>query len=274
MTHDLAALVRRLETAQALQSRAFLLDARRRKPDGPARALHGPWGFAHFVTEGHGLNQAQALGLHGVCPPRVLDRLEALLGQGGHPVVLELAPTADPELPGHLAARGYAVRSFQQALVRDLSADLAAADEGEVRPIRRDQLALWQRVVEAGFLGSDELPDAPALADGFGLARGNTLFLAWEGGLPVGAGVLGCFGRVAVLSGTSVLPGARGRGLQRALVAARLRHGRARGCDLACSAVLPGTASQANLERCGFRVAYPKLELARGCHNGDGDRHA
>jgi len=27
--------------------------------------------------------------------------------------------------------------------------------------------------------------------------------------------------------------------------------------------VLPGTSSQANLERCGFRVVYPKLELAK-----------
>ena len=34
-----------------------------------------------------------------------------------------------------------------------------------------------------------------------------------------------------------------------------------RGCDLAASATEPGTASQRTLERCGFRVAYPKAVL-------------
>ena len=68
-------------------------------------------------------------------------------------------------------------------------------------------------------------------------------------------------GGVAWLSGAGVLPASRGRGLQCALVRARLAWAAAQGCDLAASATEPGTASQRTLERCGFRVAYPKAVL-------------
>jgi GNAT superfamily N-acetyltransferase len=66
---------------------------------------------------------------------------------------------------------------------------------------------------------------------------------------------------VALLTGAGVLPERRGRGIQRALVEARLAWARARGCDLAASATLAGTASQRTLERAGFRCAYPKAIL-------------
>jgi len=67
MKVDLVRLVRRLETAQALQSRSFLLEAIRKNTDGPACALRGRWGFAHYFADGHFLNQALALGLRGPC---------------------------------------------------------------------------------------------------------------------------------------------------------------------------------------------------------------
>jgi GNAT superfamily N-acetyltransferase len=125
-------------------------------------------------------------------------------------------------------------------------------------------MELWCRVVEAGFQGQDELGSAEAAASGFSAeAEGNRFFLATVDEVPAGAAVLGCFGGIGVFSGTSVLPRFRGHGLQRELLRARLELAREAGCRRVCSAVLPGTASQANLERCGFRVAYPKLELAR-----------
>jgi len=269
MSHDLAGLVRRLETAQALQSRSFLLAAQRKNPTGPAQALRGRWGFAHFFAEGHFLNQALALGLAGPVTRRQLARAEALLARGAHPVVLELAPTADLALAGLLGERGYIIQAFQQVLGRELGPQESKAalpwdSRIEVRCIGSEEMDLWCRVVQAGFQDLDELEPAPETASGFSAeAEGNRFLLATVDGQPAGAAVLGCFGRVAVLSGTSVRPRLRGLGVQRALVAGRLDLAQATGCRWACSAVLPGTASQANLERCGFRVAYPKLEMVR-----------
>jgi len=261
--------VRRLETAQALQSRSFLLAAQGQDPTGTACALRGRWGFAHFFAEGHFLNQALALGLAGPLSPRQLDRIEALLGRGGQPVVLELAPAADPQLAGLLAERGYRIQAFQQVLARELDRRKSPARPGwdarvQIRGVGAGEMELWCRVVHAGFQGLDELGEAEEAASVFRAeAVGNRFLLAEVEGEPAGAAVLGCFQRVGVLSGTSVLARFRGLGAQRALVAARLELAQAAGCTWACSAVLPGTASQANLERSGLRVVYPKLELAR-----------
>lgn len=266
MTFDFARLVRRLETAQALQSRSFLLAAQRHSPE--ALALHGRWGFAQFFAEGHFLNQALALGLSGPVATAQLDRIEVLLGQGGHPVVLELAPTASPELPCLLAERGYCIQAFQQVLAQTLQPRSSGAipvwdPRVTVRSITAQDMAIWRQVVQAGFEERDELDAAEEAAPGFSAeAEGNHFLLALVDGQPAGAAVLGCFNKVGVFSGTSVLPRYRGLGAQRALVAARLILARDAGCRWACTAVLPGTASQANLERCGFRVAYPKLEMA------------
>lgn len=270
MKVDLVRLVRCLETAQALQSRSFLLEAIRKRADGSACALRGRWGFAHYFAEGHFLNQALALGLRGPIASSQLDRLETLLGQGGHPVVVELAPTADAELPRLLADRGYCIQSFQHVLAQKLNPRInhAAPDwdsRVQVRCIEAHEMGLWCQVVHSGFLNQDELGSGEDAASGFSAeAVGNQFYVASVDGHPAGAAVLGCFNRVGVFSGTSVLPRFRGLGAQRALVAARLAAARQAGCRWACSAVLPSSASQANLERCGFRVVYPKLEMARG----------
>jgi GNAT superfamily N-acetyltransferase len=82
-----------------------------------------------------------------------------------------------------------------------------------------------------------------------------------EGGGPVGVALSSSEGGVAWLSGAGVLPASRGKGLQAALVRARLAWAASRSCDLAASATEPGSASQRTLERCGFRVAYPRAVL-------------
>lgn len=253
MHPELNPLCLRLESAQAAQNLACA-----RAAGGTTLTLPGALGA--FLGPGHPLNQGLALGLGGPLPAADLDRLEAFLGD---PVVLELTPGADPDLPALLAARGYRIRQFQQVWVRDLREPLAG-DPGSARPLRPGEEALAARVVQAGFLDSDEV-DAqdPGIALVMARAEGTTVFLAGHDGQIAGAGTLGIHGDVAVLSGTSVLPRARGVGLQRELIRARLASARERGCTVACSTTLPGTASQANLERCGFRAAYPKLELVK-----------
>jgi GNAT superfamily N-acetyltransferase len=89
-------------------------------------------------------------------------------------------------------------------------------------------------------------------------------FLVFVDGEPAGGGMLGIVDGVALLSGSSVLPRFRGKGLQKALIQARLAMAGSKGCDVACASTAPGTASQRSYETCGFRVAYPKVEMAMG----------
>ena len=65
---------------------------------------------------------------------------------------------------------------------------------------------------------------------------------------------------VALLAGASTIPSARNRGAQRALLEARLRHAASQGCDLAMMGASPGSTSQKNAERQGFRIAYTRIK--------------
>ncbi len=68
---------------------------------------------------------------------------------------------------------------------------------------------------------------------------------------------------VATLCADATLKTHRGRGLQQALIQARLADAASRGAVLATAATMPGTVSQRNYERCGFRVAYTKMNMQR-----------
>ena len=68
---------------------------------------------------------------------------------------------------------------------------------------------------------------------------------------------------IAYFLSDSTLAQYRGRGLQRALIEARLATAVKAGCDLAAVTTLAGTLSQRNYERCGFRVVYTKLNMQR-----------
>ena len=65
---------------------------------------------------------------------------------------------------------------------------------------------------------------------------------------------------VALLAGASTVPAGRRQGAQTALVAARLHYAAAQGCTLATMGAHPGSQSQRNAERHGFRVAYTRTK--------------
>jgi GNAT superfamily N-acetyltransferase len=91
-------------------------------------------------------------------------------------------------------------------------------------------------------------------------AEGASAFLVELDGQPVGAGGLNIREGVALLAGASTVAAARRRGAQRALLEARLRFAAEQGCDLMMICAQPGSASQRNAERQGFRVAYTRTK--------------
>jgi GNAT superfamily N-acetyltransferase len=79
-------------------------------------------------------------------------------------------------------------------------------------------------------------------------------------GAPVGAAAMCLPGGVVLLAGACTVPEARRRGVQLALLHHRLSMAVDQGCDLAMMGALPGSASQRNAERHGFRVAYTRIK--------------
>jgi GNAT superfamily N-acetyltransferase len=252
MLQDIQALAHRLERAQALQNERF-------NQASGGRSLSTGGGFAHYRGVGHPLNQA--LGLTEPLSEEDLVCLETFLGT---PTVLELSPAADAALWPLLATRGYRLHQFQQLWVHDLAHLEPGSPGSQVRMADLSEADLYCRVVCGGFMERDdwrELDPPFLMAMDVPEAWG---YLAFAEGQPAGGGMLGIVEGVALLSGDGVLPRFRGRGLQKALIGARLAHAHRMGCDLACAATAPGTASQRSYESCGFHVAYPKVEMARG----------
>jgi hypothetical protein len=133
-----------------------------------------------------------------------------------------------------------------------------------VRPIAPDEADLWVRTAFQGGLDSDDArPDRSAIIAAYPYMTHAACYMAWVDGEPAGAATLAIHEGVAELFGASTRPRFRNRGVQLALLDARLADAVRAGCDLATVHTDPGTASQRNVERLRFRLAYTKLMMRR-----------
>ena len=78
-----------------------------------------------------------------------------------------------------------------------------------------------------------------------------------------GAGLVIPEHQIFAVCGAGTLSEFRGRGLQTALLRARLASAAAAGCEYAVIVTQGGTTSQRNCERLGFRVAYSKVTVLK-----------
>src|SRR5262249_11719289 len=91
-------------------------------------------------------------------------------------------------------------------------------------------------------------------------ASGFHRFLAEQDGEAIATGGLFMGDGIALLAGASTVPRARGRGAQLALLEARIGCARDAGCNLVMIVAAPGSSSQRNAERHGFRIAYTRVK--------------
>lgn len=71
------------------------------------------------------------------------------------------------------------------------------------------------------------------------------------------------YAEVCALFGLSLLPEFRRRGIQQALIAARLNSASVRGARLATIGSKPGAETERNVRRMGFATAYTKPVMVR-----------
>jgi GNAT superfamily N-acetyltransferase len=121
---------------------------------------------------------------------------------------------------------------------------------------------LWIITTAQGFTEQEQPSeiDLEILGPNFHSANA-ACFLAWVGNRPAGGGGMYTHAGVTELGGASTRPAFRKRGIQTALLFARLAAAQELGCDLAISLTEPGSASQRNLERLGFGLAYTKVTM-------------
>lgn len=253
---ELRDLARRFERAEAEQL------ARTGAP-GRAGAIEIGGGLAVSKGPRSPFSAALGVGLSGPVTAAEVDAIEAHLGERGGGVRIEMAAPADRSLAAELARRGYRIERFHQVWHRP-PLPLPDAPSIEVTPIGPDEEGAWAAAFAAAYFGS--VPAYPSMMEGIlamPRADGNVCFAARQQGEIAGVGIASAHGGVATLSGAGVPAHWRGRGIQLALVRARLAWAVEHGCDVAASATEPGSASQRTLEKAGFRCAYPRVVLVR-----------
>lgn len=255
----LPALAARIERAQAAQNAACA-----RADSLGVAPLDIAGGQVIFAGAGSPLTQAVALALGQKMSAAELDQVEALLGRQPGPMQIETCPYTDASLLALLGQRGYRISEFQQVLVRALGASEEPATGLDIRPIRAGEEERWAQVLYEAFSeGAPVDPAAVSLMLPATRAEGTTCFIARVDGVPAGGGAVAVHEGIATLAGAGVKVAFRRRGLQAGLVRARLAFAARAGCTVASSSTHPGTTSQRNLERLGFRIAYPKVVLVR-----------
>ena len=268
-TVDLA-LARRLERAEARANIAFVESRRTLQPRVGADWTEVAGVHAMFDGPDSPLTQTFGLGLFDPVLAPELDALESFFASRGAPTSHEVCSLAAPETIALLGGRGYAPIEASTVLVRPTSAELAPpappAGAIAVRPVGEDESPVWVRTATEGW--GAESAELGAFVESMGAlmarARGVVCFLAEMDGAPVAAAAMNVHEGIALLAGATTVPAARRQGAQAALFQTRLAYAAERGVDLAMVVAAPGSSSQRNAMRRGFRPVYTRAKWQRG----------
>jgi GNAT superfamily N-acetyltransferase len=259
------ALSKRLERAEGEACAEFAAARHRLFPaSGSEWIAHGG---AYVVFDGidSPITQTFGLGLFEELTPSVLDVVERFFVDRGAPVFHEVSPFVGVAALDLLCRRGYRPIEISNVLVRTLDDMRGVAPRSgkiNVREIASGEAQLWSEISTQGWAH-----DHPELRD-FLLEMGTVTtarkhsvsFLAEIDGVPGAAAGLCLHDGVALLAGSATVPNLRRKGLHTALLYDRLAYAADHGCDLAMIAVQPGSDSQRNAERNGFRIAYTRTK--------------
>jgi GNAT superfamily N-acetyltransferase len=264
-------IARRIENseARAAMETAELLD--QQKPGSGAAVEYIAGGAAIYCGPDSPVTQAIGLGLHGPVTDGDMDRLENFYQTRGETVRVETCPLADTSLIEQFRRRWYAVTEFSNVYAASLlDGGLPeffppALPEGvKVERVAEEQLDLWTLTVAQGF--AETFPVTKDMLNVMKLfAQGPyaECYLVTVDGKPAAGATLSMRDGVAGLFGASTLPMYRGRGLQTALLQARLERARVAGCDLVVSLSRPGSASERNIARHGLQTLYTRVKFER-----------
>ena len=236
---------------------------------GCAEPIAGGW--MSFGGEGSWANQACGLGMDGPVTSGDLDRLVTFYSSRGVEPRIELCPFADKSLISGLAERGFVVREFETVLAREVGPEQdlpALLVQGwppglDIERIDPAEDAAVRAYVEFGMRGFVD-PDKPVpdswIESGLRVARHERCdsFVAHIDAEIVACAGMESAGPIACLFGATTSEPFRRRGIQQALIVARLERARQRGCDIVAIHTRPGIPTERNALRLGFQVAYTK----------------
>jgi GNAT superfamily N-acetyltransferase len=265
------ALAERIERVE-MQLITTATEAARQRVGAMAFVTPIAGGAACYAEDDSPLNKIVGLGFGGVPSGETLEEIEEAFAARGTATQVELSNLADPAIGALLTARGYQLVSFENVLGRSLRDEQPVAPSGVEVRLSVDRAA-WLDVVVDGFAHPD-VEGVPSHEDfpretieravGDIESAGATPYLAFRDGVVAGGASMRMSEGVAQLTGAATAPAHRRRGVQTALLSARLADAVRAGCDIAVVTTQPGSKSQQNVQRRGFHLLYTRAVLVKG----------
>ena len=255
-------LSRRLERAEGFAGTRFVEARAAANP-----ASDGVWtetAGAYLMYDGvdSPVTQSFGLGLNGLPSADEMDRVEEFFFSRGAAAAHEVSPLADTGMLGLLHQRGYRPVELTSLLVQRLAGYRPRAGLLAAREAQPGERSLWARTAAEGWGDSIDLGNLEDLMQVLVAAENLKAYFACIDGRPVATAAMAVHDGVALLAGAATVPEWRKRGAQRALLEYRLAEAARGGCELAMMGAAPGSASQRNAERHGFRIAYTRIKWA------------
>jgi GNAT superfamily N-acetyltransferase len=257
------ALSKRLERAEGNACVQYAEARRRLFPDSGAEWIECAGAHAVFDGIESPVTQTFGLAIFEELSPASLDLIERFFLDRGAPVLHEVSPFAGVAALGMLCTRKYRPVEISNVLCRPVERPTVEEQSRvSARAIAPEETRLWSDISARGWSHEHpELRDFLLDLGAISAAREESLcFLAEHDGKPGAAGVLCIHDGVALFGGSATVPELRRRGLQAALLHERMRYAFDHGCDLAMMVAQPGSDSQRNAERQGFRIAYTRTK--------------
>jgi len=262
------AFARRLESCEEMPQVEYARVFQKTRPEMGAAVEEICGGHMVFAGLGSPIGRATGVGLSCSITSADIDRIEEFYRAKKAPAQVDLCPMHGPDVFEMFKERGYAIAELNNVLYRRLEGDeqFPAAPAGcEIRRAGFEEAETTGAIVEGAFF-PDGAPEAyRGLITPLYQMPGALAFVATVGGKLVacGTGLVVEEHKLFALCGAGTLAEYRGRGLQTAMLRARMAAAVEAGCEYATVVTQGGTTSQRNAERLGFRVAYSKVTVIK-----------
>ena len=223
-------------------------------------------GQAIYAGVNSPLNRVVGMGFERHVTIDDLECVEAFFTSKNARPRIDICPLTDKTLIETLRQNNYEIETFQNILICSLDGDpkYQIPKFTEVRQSPPEEASIWILTTAQGF-EETEVPSQETLdilAPNFH-ARNGICFLALIDGEPAGGGGMYYNEEIVEFGGASTRLAYRRRGVQTAILHARIAAARTQGCNIAMVVTDPGSNSQRNLEKLGFQLAYTKVLMVK-----------
>ena len=262
------ALARRLESGEEMPQVLYARMFQKTRPEIGAAEEEICGGHMVFAGLGSPIGRATGTGLDRPITAVDIDQVEQFYRAHKTPSQVDLCPLHDPSVFEMFKERRYAIAELNNVLYRklDTAERFPPPPPGcEIRRSLTEEANAAGAIVEGAFF-PDGAPEAfqGLIAPFYQMEQALAFVASIKGTLVAcGTGLVIPEHRVFALCGAGTLAGFRGRGLQTALLRARMAAAVDAACEYAVVVTQGGSISQRNAERLGFRVAYSKVTVIK-----------